>query len=33
MRKVLTDEMQNVCKLSVKLETDLHIGTNWYEAK
>ncbi|MCD8039864.1 MAG: DNA polymerase I [Lachnospiraceae bacterium] len=33
VRKVLTDEMQNVCKLSVKLETDLHTGTNWYEAK
>lgn len=33
VREVLTDEMQNACKLAVKLETDLHTGTDWYEAK
>lgn len=33
VREVLTDEMQNACRLAVKLETDLHTGTDWYEAK
>ena len=33
VRELLTDEMQNACKLAVKLETDLHTGTDWYEAK
>jgi len=33
VRVLLTDEMQNACKLAVKLETDLHTGTDWYEAK
>lgn len=33
VRTVLTDEMQNACSLAVKLETDLHTGADWYEAK
>ncbi|MBD5451075.1 MAG: DNA polymerase I [Lachnospiraceae bacterium] len=33
VRTLLTNEMQNACKLAVKLETDLHTGTDWYEAK
>ncbi|MBO5031255.1 MAG: DNA polymerase I [Lachnospiraceae bacterium] len=33
VRKVLSHEMQNVCELAVKLEIDLHTGTDWYEAK
>lgn len=33
VRKILSEEMQNVCKLAVRLEIDLHIGTDWYEAK
>lgn len=33
VRRVLTHEMQNACELAVKLEIDLHTGTDWYEAK
>lgn len=33
VRKVLSYEMQNACELAVKLEIDLHTGTDWYEAK
>ena len=33
VRTVLTEEMQNACSLAVKLETDLHTGSDWYEAK
>lgn len=33
VRNILSEEMQNVCDLSVKLEIDLHTGTDWYEAK
>ena len=33
VRKILSQEMQNVCDLAVKLEIDLHTGTDWYEAK
>ena len=33
MTKLIKDEMENVVKLSVKLDTDLHIGKSWYEAK
>ena len=33
VRSILTDKMQNVCELAVKLEIDLHTGTDWYEAK
>lgn len=33
VRTVLTEEMQNACSLAVKLGTDLHTGTDWYEAK
>ena len=32
-REILTREMQNACELAVKLEIDLHTGTDWYEAK
>lgn len=33
VREILSHEMQNVCDLAVKLEIDLHTGTDWYEAK
>jgi len=33
VRAVLSQEMQNACELAVKLEIDLHTGTDWYEAK
>lgn len=33
VRQVLSHEMQNACELAVKLEIDLHTGTDWYEAK
>ncbi len=33
VRSVLTQEMQNACKLAVNLEIDLHTGSDWYEAK
>lgn len=33
VRKILTEEMKNACKLAVTLEIDLHTGTDWYEAK
>lgn len=33
VKEVLTSEMQNACQLAVKLETDLHTGMDWYEAK
>lgn len=33
VREILSREMQNVCDLAVKLEIDLHTGTDWYEAK
>jgi DNA polymerase-1 len=33
MTKLIKDEMENVVELSVKLDTDLHIGKSWYEAK
>ena len=33
VRKVLSEEMQNACELAVRLEIDLHTGTDWYEAK
>ena len=30
---LLTEEMKAAAALSVALETDLHTGTDWYEAK
>ena len=33
VRQILSREMQNVCDLDVRLEIDLHTGTDWYEAK
>ncbi len=33
VRSILSHEMQNACVLAVKLEIDLHTGTDWYEAK
>ncbi len=33
VQKVLSHEMQNACELAVRLEIDLHTGTDWYEAK
>lgn len=33
VRSILTQEMQNAADLAVKLEIDLHTGSDWYEAK
>ena len=33
VRRILTEQMQEAAKLSVRLEIDLHTGTDWYEAK
>ncbi len=32
-RKILQYEMEHAADLAVKLETDIHTGRNWYEAK
>ena len=31
--KILEDEMENACKLQVRMEIDIHSGNSWYEAK
>lgn len=33
VRRILTEQMQQAAKLSVRLEIDLHTGADWYEAK
>ena len=33
VRRILTEQMQQAAALSVRLEIDLHTGTDWYEAK
>lgn len=33
VRRILTDEMQQAAELLVRLEIDLHTGSDWYEAK
>lgn len=33
VREIVEHEMQNACSLAVRLETDLHTGSDWYEAK
>lgn len=33
VRGILTQEMQNAADLAVRLEIDLHMGSDWYEAK
>lgn len=33
VRSILAQEMQNAADLAVKLEIDLHTGSDWYEAK
>lgn len=33
VRRILTEEMQQAAELSVRLEIDLHTGSDWYEAK
>lgn len=33
VRCILTQEMQSAAELKVKLEIDLHTGTDWYQAK
>ena len=30
---ILREEMERAAELSVKLDVDLHIGSDWYEAK
>ena len=32
VKKILQENMQQAAELSVKLEVDLHVGKNWYEA-
>lgn len=32
-KKILIEEMVNAARLKVKLEVDMHTGSNWYEAK
>ena len=31
--KIMTNIMENVCKLNVPLKIDVEYGNNWYEAK
>lgn len=33
VKKIVEEEMANAAHLKVKLEVDLHIGSDWYEAK
>lgn len=33
VHRILSEEMQQAAELSVRLEIDLHTGTDWYEAK
>ena len=33
VKTILREEMQGAAELSVRLEIDMHIGKNWYEAK
>lgn len=33
VRKILEEEMVHAAELSVRLEVDLHVGSDWYEAK
>ncbi len=33
VEKILSEEMENAAKLSVKLEIDMHAGSSWFEAK
>ena len=33
VRRILTEEMAKAAQLRVALETDCHIGSDWYEAK
>ena len=33
VQTILTEEMKHAADLKVTLETDCHIGRNWYEAK
>ena len=33
VRRILTEQMQHAAELSVRLEIDLHTGTDWYESK
>jgi DNA polymerase-1 len=33
VKLIMTEEMENAVKLSVPLETDVHVGETWYEAK
>ena len=30
---ILKEEMINAAELNVELEVDMHVGSNWYEAK
>lgn len=33
VKKIMAEEMENAVQLSVPLETDIHVGGTWYEAK
>ncbi len=33
VKKIVKEEMENICKLEVPLKVDINYGKNWYEAK
>ena len=33
VRKIVSEEMENACKMKVRLVSDAHIGKTWYLAK
>ena len=33
IKKIIKEEMEQVCKLEVPLKVEIDTGTNWYEAK
>lgn len=33
VREILTGEMENACKMKVRLKSDAHVGRTWYDAK
>ena len=33
IKKIVKEEMEQVCKLEVPLKVEIDTGTNWYEAK
>ena len=33
VKKIIREEMENACKMKVKLTADVHCGKSWYDAK